>query len=414
MNNLLKRRSIMITIALMGVLMVCLGSPLSANEKDIPGTKTILVIGAATTGSADASKVRDLAISNGLVSAVTQATDELLPENGLVKYFPEISQTLLINTTPFITAYQVPAESTAGNLYRVVIKVTISMDALKKHLQESGFIRAQKSLPKILILISEKSVEDTTSRFWWDTPNEVPGPIYSEQAITDILTGLAYEVLPHDNISFSDDFILVRQESLLSNHEALKIGRNTDAEILIVGDAQVELAPNVMGSEKRTFKGIVSVRAIKCDSGEQIAQIREEASALDTDPMTGSQEALTQAGHLVGKALSLELASLWQAASVSISQIYLKVEGISDLSSFVKFRKALKKLPGVNSIFVSEMKADEAGIQVEYDGSTDELAEALMLVGFESFGINIYDIMADEMKIKLVREASAAPAQTSP
>jgi hypothetical protein len=394
----------MIKILGLCLLMTALGAPLSAAEKNLTGTKTVLVIGTARIPSSDASKARDLAVSNGLVSAVNQTLYELLPEDGLVKYFQEINQTLLKDTKPYILDYKVPAEATADNIYRVVLRATVSKDALKKQLQDAGFIRSHKSLPKILFLISEKANEDRPSRFWWESQNSAVYRVYSEKAMSAIMSNSDFDIVSHGNIPLANDLTMIRRKSLLSDPDALRIGRNSIAQVIIVGDAQVEIAPNVMGTDKKTFKATLSVRALRSDTGEQISQIRQEAVILDSDPIKGGKDVLTQAGTLAGKALSIELAAKWQTEMVTTEQLTLLVEGISDLSSFVQFRKALKGMPGVNGIFINEMQADEASIMVDYDGSADALAEALMLNTFGSFGINIYEMTPDQLKIKLVKD----------
>ena len=48
------------------------------------------------------------------------------------------------------------------------------------------------------------------------------------------------------------------------------------------------------------------------------------------------------------------------------------------------------------------MKSDNATLNIKYRGSTKKLAETLMLNAFETFGINIYDIEATTLRIKLI------------
>jgi len=45
---------------------------------------------------------------------------------------------------------------------------------------------------------------------------------------------------------------------------------------------------------------------------------------------------------------------------------------------------------------------DEATIVVDFQGNAKELADALMLKNFESFGINIYEISQSHLRIRLV------------
>jgi hypothetical protein len=84
------------------------------------------------------------------------------------------------------------------------------------------------------------------------------------------------------------------------------------------------------------------------------------------------------------------------------TEIKIVVEGTRILSNFVKFRRALSGLSDVKAIRSSEMKADEATVIVEYNGNVNMLAESLMLNSFESFGINISEVLDDKLRIVLV------------
>jgi hypothetical protein len=84
------------------------------------------------------------------------------------------------------------------------------------------------------------------------------------------------------------------------------------------------------------------------------------------------------------------------------AKIKVIVEGTRVLSNFVKFRSALSSLDNVREIQSSEMKADKATVIVEYNGDVNTLAESLMLKSFESFGINISEVLPDQLRIVLV------------
>jgi hypothetical protein len=78
------------------------------------------------------------------------------------------------------------------------------------------------------------------------------------------------------------------------------------------------------------------------------------------------------------------------------------VEGTGNLANFVKFRRALTGISGVEGIRVKEIKPNETTLIIDYKGKAEELAEALMRQNFENFGINIYEISNQNLKIALV------------
>ena len=78
------------------------------------------------------------------------------------------------------------------------------------------------------------------------------------------------------------------------------------------------------------------------------------------------------------------------------------VEGTGNLANFVKFRKALTGIPGVEGYRVKEIKPNETTLIIDYKGKAEDLASALMLQNFGNFGINIYEIGKQNLKIALI------------
>jgi hypothetical protein len=48
------------------------------------------------------------------------------------------------------------------------------------------------------------------------------------------------------------------------------------------------------------------------------------------------------------------------------------------------------------------MRLDESVISVDFQGNAKELADALMLKAFDSFGINIYEVSQNRLRIELI------------
>ena len=108
------------------------------------------------------------------------------------------------------------------------------------------------------------------------------------------------------------------------------------------------------------------------------------------------------AGTLAGDDLAIQLATEWRKLAEKPSQMEIFVEGTGNLANFVKFRRALTGIPGVEGIRVKEIKPNETTLIVDYKGKAEQLASALMLQNFENFGLNIYEINRQNLKIALV------------
>jgi hypothetical protein len=193
----------------------------------------------------------------------------------------------------------------------------------------------------------------------------------------------------------------------LDNQEAVDIGSRLKADVVIVGKSIVY---NV---GEQSFSGTVSARAIRTDTGEEIA------STLQTAVKTDEDNALAAAGELAAAELSLQIAKAQQKVSpqadrpwkeIPLGQktegtegtLELSVSGTDRLGNFVKFRRTLAEMPMVKDIKIREMRSNEALIHVEVDGSTREFTDALAAKSFALFTVRVYDISQNALKVDLL------------
>lgn len=75
--------------------------------------------------------------------------------------------------------------------------------------------------------------------------------------------------------------------------------------------------------------------------------------------------------------------------TAAASQLALTVEGSGNLANFVKFRKALGSIPGVEGIQVRDMKPNETTLLVDYKGASKDLSAALTQQSFDTFTLAV-------------------------
>jgi hypothetical protein len=76
-------------------------------------------------------------------------------------------------------------------------------------------------------------------------------------------------------------------------------------------------------------------------------------------------------------------------AAAASSQLALTVEGSGNLSNFVRFRKALAGIPGVESIQVRDMKPNETTLLVAYKGASKDLGAVLAQQSFDTLTLAV-------------------------
>ena len=133
-----------------------------------------------------------------------------------------------------------------------------------------------------------------------------------------------------------------------------------------------------------------------------MVNLTRTAVAVSEEDAVGGREALVDAGAMAGPALAEELISAWQKQAGRPSVVEVVIVGTNQLAQYVKFRKTLNTISGVEGIRVKEIKPNEATLQVEYIGKPQDLAAALMQQDFKGFGINIFEVTPENLKVELI------------
>ncbi len=372
------------------------------NAEENASGKIIGVIGTGTIQGGDVAKARDRAIKDSLVSAVEFAVADILPLESMMQNFEALNEILYDNSSKFVEYYKVLTELKSGRTYRVLVQATVTTSVIERQLISAGIKVCKKNMPNILFFIAEQNLGDILPRYWWTEDLAVVRG-YSEIAMADGMIRNGFFLIDQKSLIKNEEFEAVKYKPNLSNQEAVRLGNSLHADVVIVGNSKADIAPNTMGGDIKSFKGTVLARALRTDTGEEITSTVQTSVSVNQDDIAGGRDALSNAGYLAGRELASQIARKWhEDVKKSITSLLIIVEGTRTLSNFVIFRAELNEIPGVDSQQTSELKADEATIIVNFQGNAKELADALMLKNFESFGINIYEISQSHLRIRLV------------
>ena len=394
-----KRKRIGVAV---GVLVLTLSLSVAAYAQQRVQDKTFVVIGSSRLQGTNIQAARDRAISESLVTAVALMTEEVLKLDSLVENFPEVNSVIFGNTDAFVQEYKVLTETEAGKFYRVMVKVTVAGKKIAKKLSTAGILRAKIDLPSVLFFISEQNLQDDSPRYWWG--KQMGGfEAISESTMADILRAGGFPIVEHRGIGVGKLAELgsaVKPE--LSDEEAINLGTRLQAEAVILGTAVASPTASVMGDDLKSFKVVLNARVLGTETGDELANIARTSVTANVDDAAGGREALKMAGTLAGDDLAIQLAAAWRKLAEKASRLEIFVEGTGNLANFVKFRRALSGIPGVEGIRVKEIKPNETTLIADYKGKAEQLASALMLQNFGNFGINIYEISKQNLKVALV------------
>lgn len=365
-------------------------------------TKTFVVVGTAALQGDNVTAAREKAISDGLVTAVALMTNELLEVESLVGNFSQLSELLFDQPNTFIQGYKVLTEAGQEKSYRVVVQATVSGKKISEELTDAGILRASKSLPSVLFLIAEQNLNQELPLFWW-SPSGANFTAIAEGSMVEQLQNAGFTIVNHRG---ARNRPLVNWEEInkpdLTDLEAAELGAALKADVIVLGRSAASPSTNIMGSAMRSFNGTITLRALRSDSAEPMLNLTRTAVAVSEIDAVGGREALVDAGDMAGSALAEELITVWEKQAGRPSVVEVVILGTNQLAHYVKFRKTLNTISGVEGIRVKEIKPNEATLQVEYIGKPQDLAAALMQQNFKSFGINIFEITPENLKVELI------------
>jgi len=365
-------------------------------------TRTFIVLGTAAMRSGNVSTARQKAIADGLVTAVSLMAEELLQVEALVENFPRLNELLFDRTRTYVQDYKVLAEASTDKGYRVMVQATVSAAAISKQLSSAGILQSQQPLPRVLLLIAEQDLTHSSPGFWWG-PRGANFRSLAAAAMADQLQQAGFTIVRAESAGNRPrlDWSAYDQPDL-TNEQAADLGSRLQADVVILGTAVASVSTNVMGSEMKSFNGTVSGRVIGVSSAEPMLTFNRTAVAANQDDIAGSRQALEDAGALAGRILAGELTGAWLKQADRPTVVQMLIRGTSHLASYVKFRKKLNTIDGVQNIRVKQIRPNETVLLVEYKGRAKELAAALMLQNFETFGINIFEVARGTVKLELL------------
>ncbi len=357
---------------------------------------TLEVAGVVMLGK-DVTDGNAAAVSSSLVTAVSMVVSELLPNDTIARNFHILNQNLYTRTSDYIQGYKVLTRSRSRNQYMVLVRVTVQRERVVETLEKLGLMTGEESYPKVLIMLFEKTVEDDLPQYWWGEDLVFVQSV-AETTISEKLAKKGFIIVKHGDLKAPLNLAMK-----IGDPMAVELGKKFGVEIVVTGSAVAGISANTMGEDLKTFTGEIKARAIAVNTGEVMASATAQSTATSDDPFFGGKEALAGAGMRAGDMLAAQIQEVLNRENARSARIEMLVEGTGgNIADFVRFRTALNDLPGVNEIKIKEMTPDTAILSIDFQGSARDLADALVLKTFVTFGINIFDVTDGRIGVRIV------------
>lgn len=353
--------------------------------------RTVTAEGVAAILAGDMGLARDKAIKDAQRNAVETTVGVLISSETLNQNYTIIKDEIYSRSVGYVQDYQIIEERKEEELLRVAIQARVRMGPLQEDLDR--VIEAVER-PRVLFLIAQQDIGQSGSKAWWGGA-----------------AGMGQDVVEASlQQHFIDNHFLVVDHSLKrpsrrvsvnpSDSEARAMGRDYDAEVVVLGRAVARDAGRIEEFNLRSCRAEISVRAIQVDNGHVLASANANAAAPHVDPLAGATAALKKASEKLAKTLVANIINKWAKPAAIIT---LDIVDVARYPDFVRFKGVLKEqVRGVSKVYQRGFQADKAILELTYRGTAQDLADELALKEFESFRVDVLEASQNRLKLKFV------------
>lgn len=146
----------------------------------------------------------------------------------------------------------------------------------------------------------------------------------------------------------------------------------------------------------------VSLRVVNTDTGRVIASSTHHAAAVHPNEVTAGTEALKVATEAIADQLLTQIVNKWSQDVGSGGLIRLVVSDIPSYNHLVKFKEMIqKRVRGVKGVYQRDFNTGTATLDVSVAATSQKLADALVVIDYGEFVIDITHITQNSVNLKM-------------
>jgi hypothetical protein len=360
-------------------------------------TKTVTAEGVAAIQQGALDIARDAAVEDAQKRAVEQAIGIMIDSQTQVENYQVISDKILSQIKGYITRYSVAGESQDSGLLRVRITAEVSLGKLTEDLSAIGVLMSQMHKPRTMILIAEQNIGRTVNAWWLGADTDMS---VVENSFMDRFTNKGFPFIDHEVASKEIKVSSAYKVQDLSAVQAKSIGRQADAEVVIIGKAVAKLYGDVGGGMK-SVQADLSAKAVRTDTGDVIATTTTHAAAVHITDLTAGTEALKKAANQAADEMLEKIVAFYSREVGSTRAVAITVSGLTK-AQFVKFKDVLRnQVRGIKDLHERSFSGNTAKISVDSKTSAQQLSDDLALKDFGTFAVDVVGSTANTLELKV-------------
>ena len=346
------------------------------------------------------AKARGNTIDDALKKAVEQVIGTMLSSETIQQHSDTLNDRIYSHAKGYVQNFKVLSEKVTGNLYQMTVQATIAPEILKNELKRLGLIISAKNLPKVIIMVSESNSKTGDSRYWWGKEDD--NLTVTEQTLIAKLLEKGFTVINHLSGREENDIPEEYRNDSLSDEVIREIGSIFGADLVIYGKALASFMDFTTNKDIVTAQADISLKAVNTSERKLIATAINHESAAHINEYYAGVEALKKATEEMSERFLTKIIKTWSKTEIKGNAIKMVISGIKSYADFMTFKDILQnKVRGVTNVSQRGFSSGVATLNVELEGSSQNLADNLTLISYEDFAIDITGITERGMQIRL-------------
>ncbi|HUJ19473.1 MAG TPA: flagellar assembly protein T N-terminal domain-containing protein [Nitrospirota bacterium] len=377
-------------------LFLALASSTPAFAQEI---KTVTAEGVAAVQQGAVDIARDAAIEDAQKRAVEQAIGIVIDSQTQVENYQLISDKILSQVKGYITRYNVVGENQDSGLLRVRVTADVSMGKLSDDLSAIGILMSQMHKPRTMIMVAEQNIDGSVNAWWLGVRGETDLNVV-EHAFMDTFTEKGFEFIDPAVASKEIRVTAPYRVQDLTATQAKMLGKQADAEVVIIGKAVAKLYGEVGGGLK-SVQADLTARAVRTDTGQVIATAITHAAAVHISEISAGTEALKKAANQASDEMMTKILALYSREVGGTRPVAITVSGLTK-TQFVKFKDVLRnQVRGIKDLHERSFDGTTAKISVDSKTGAQQLSDELVLRDFGTFSVEVVGSTANSLELKV-------------
>jgi len=399
----------LLAVLVVSVLIVPFFLLYEAFSQDIWPSDSIITTGIGNLEEGNIIRAQNEAVIDAQKKALIQAVGMLMTFDLLEEQFFFLREAVFNRPAYYIESYRVLYDSTLGDRYHITIQSTIAFKKLEDDLVTSQFLTPQVKLPRILLMVAQQKMEQSFFTCWWSFIDPVKKLTITDQILRNELQKRGLEVIDHTYLIQETPLNKVYGCMDVKSMAIQTIGKQFNADIVIVGNSQVELTGEIEESHEKSVQASIVAKAVKVEDGLTVAILDTYIPATEDNAETAQRVALERAASDLAHQMSEQISLRWTKESKGITLATLKVSGLSQYLDFSRLKSDLKKeIPEIQNLLQKTLSDEGSIIEVESKLDIPSLVEQIRSKQFKDFTISItevsHNMIGMEVKIKSPEE----------